>query len=206
MCQSNMSIDETKKTIFLLKAPIMSLWRLAIFTMQVWRFLALLICVCPRSTILFNSGDTSNTLLSLLVSFSRTIPPLDWSVSTKFYWRHLTPIWSNLGAGDERQEPWRDWGALPDWPGFQVRRWGFCKSEVGTQKNAVQWLLFKIVVLIFIVRFQILTGSDRGKTTSLQCRLACRRRSGLLLLSYRYSFWGMDCKCQNQLISIFKLW
>ena len=134
------------------------------------------------------------------------VPPPAWSFSPKFYWRHFTPIWSNLGAGDERQEPWRDWGALPDWPGVQVRRWGFCKSEVGTQKNAVQWLLFKIVVLIFIVRFQILTGSDRGKTTSLQCRLACWRRSGISLLSYRYSFCGMDYKCQNQLISIFKLW
>ena len=75
MSQSNMSIDETKTTIFLLKTPIMPLCRLAIFTMQVWRFLALLNCVCPRSTLLFNPGDTSNTLLSLLVSFSRTIPP-----------------------------------------------------------------------------------------------------------------------------------
>ena len=48
---------------------------LAIFTMQVWRFLALLNCVCPRSTILFNPGDTSNTLLSLSLSFCLSFPP-----------------------------------------------------------------------------------------------------------------------------------
>ena len=41
--------------------------------MQVWRFLALLNCVCPRSTILFNPGDTSNTLLSLSLSFCLSV-------------------------------------------------------------------------------------------------------------------------------------
>ena len=126
-------------------------------------------------------------------SHSLELFPLAWSFSPRFYWRRLTPIWSNVGAGDERQESWRDWGALPYRPGVQVLNY---------LKNTNY---FKIVVLIFTVRFQILTGPDRGKTTTLQCRLACRRRSGLLLLSYRYSFWGMDCKCQNQLIPIFKI-
>ena len=75
MSQSNMPIDGTKTTIFLLKKPIMSLCRLVIFTIQVWRFLALLNCVCPWSSILFNPGDTSNTLLSLSLSFCLSIPP-----------------------------------------------------------------------------------------------------------------------------------
>ena len=111
MSQSNISIDETKTTIFLLKTPIMPLCRLAIFTMQVWRFLALLNCVCPWSSILFNSGDTSNTLLALSLSFCLSIPPqpdLSHQSFTEGILNDFTPIWSNLGAGDERQEPWRD--------------------------------------------------------------------------------------------------